>query len=175
MFQGGDKIVSTSKRNNKINMKLNLTYINRKQMTSASNKPYTSLSIKATQYGDKYLSGFGNKANENWKVGDEVEIAEVKEVQKGEKTYLNFEMPKVDNRGGGVNPKTIEEIANGILSANMKLDKIIAHLAKQAPKAPAVISGTDIPYPQMTKAPNFEPKAPEQADSEDIKPEDIPF
>lgn len=91
-------------------IKLNLTYVDRKEKTSKrNNKSYVSLSIKATQYGDKFLSGFGNKANESWKVGDEVEVLEVKEVEKEGKVYLNFEMPKAFN-GNAELQKALEEI-----------------------------------------------------------------
>ena len=54
---------------------------------------YTRLSLKTLQHGEKYLSGFGSKENENWKEGDEVEII-IK--QNGE--YLNFETPKKDDK-----------------------------------------------------------------------------
>lgn len=58
-------------------------------LKSAKGIPYTKLSFKCTEYGDKYIGGFGNKANEGWKQGDTVEVI-IK--QNGE--YLNFEMPK---------------------------------------------------------------------------------
>ena len=73
--------------------KVTLTFVRRTPKTSASGKPYTSLSIKTQEHGDKYLSGFGNKDNEGWNEGDTVEI-ETKEVVKDGKTYLNFETPK---------------------------------------------------------------------------------
>ena len=81
-------------------MKLNLTYVDRKSRTSSAGKPFTSITIKAREYGEKFLSGFGSKENQGWNVGDEVEVAEVKEVQKGDKTYLNFEMPRVERSNG---------------------------------------------------------------------------
>lgn len=137
-------------------MKLTLTYINRTQRTSKENKPFISLSIKAREYGEKYLSGFGNKSNENWKVGDEVEVAEVKEVQKGDKTYLNFEMPK--NQPNGVNAAQISEILTKLGKIDYKLDRIMEHLM---PINKDVKVGGDHPgvdYPV-----------------DDVKPEDIPF
>ena len=48
---------------------------------------YERVAIKTEEYGDKYISGFGNNRNKNWQVGDEVEI-EIE--QSGE--YLNFRM-----------------------------------------------------------------------------------
>lgn len=68
---------------------LTLTYVGRKPRTSASGKPYTSLSIKAKEYGDKWLSGFDSNETKNWNIGD---VVEVEVVQKGE--YLNFTVPK---------------------------------------------------------------------------------
>lgn len=56
-------------------------------------KPYKKLALKATEYGDKWLSGFQNKDNENWKEGDVVDVI-IK--QNGE--YLNFETPKAEDK-----------------------------------------------------------------------------
>ena len=50
---------------------------------------YTRLLIKAENYGNQWISGFANKQNYNWKVGDLVNI-EIQEVQKNGQTYLNF-------------------------------------------------------------------------------------
>lgn len=103
-------------------VKLTLTYVNRVQRTSTkTNKPFTSLSLKATEYGDNFLSGFGNAQNSNWKVGDVVEVAEVKQVQKGDKTYYNFEMPKAQN---GNDPELMETLRQ----INFKLDTLKSYL-----------------------------------------------
>jgi len=58
-------------------------------LTTKDGKPYTRVLLKAQEYGDKPISGFGNKVNETWKAGDEVTI-DVTEVKKGEAVYLNF-------------------------------------------------------------------------------------
>lgn len=63
------------------------------QLKSKEGKPYTRMSIKTEQYGDKWISGFENKDNSSWKEGDEVEVL-IKE--NGE--YLNFETPKKDDK-----------------------------------------------------------------------------
>lgn len=55
-------------------------------LMSKAGKPYTRMSIKCQEHGDKWLSGFSSGWNQNWKEGDTVEI-EVK--QNGQ--YLNFE------------------------------------------------------------------------------------
>lgn len=102
-------------------MKLNLTYVKRDERVSVrTNKPFTSISIKAKEYGEKYLSGFGNKDNANWKEGMEVEVAEVKEVVKDGKTYLNFEMPKA----GTVDNKTLDSILYIVQENNKMLKEI---------------------------------------------------
>jgi hypothetical protein len=55
------------------------------QLKTKDGRAYERVSIKTKEYGDKYISGFGNKWNETWKEGDIVDI-DIK--QKGE--YLNF-------------------------------------------------------------------------------------
>ena len=158
-------------------IKLTLTSITRTPRTSKDGKPFTSVSIKAKEYGEKFISGFGNKANENWKVGDEVEVAAVIEKPSTNKqgqpvVYLNFEMPK--SGGATASPevmKILTEIANRQVSIILKLDRILANQEpKNATRVAPVVSGTNIEYPQMTKAPSFE-----QADSEDIDSSLIPF
>ena len=80
-------------------MQVTLNYVKRTPKTSQAGKPYTSLSIKTNEHGEKWLSGFGNKDNQNWAEGDTVEI-EVE--QKGE--YLNFSTPKGSFQRGGTAP-----------------------------------------------------------------------
>jgi len=85
-----------------------------------SMKPYTSIRIKTDRHGDKFLSGFGDKDNAGWNVGDEIEI-EVK--QEGE--YLNFKTPK---KSSGVDAGKVEEILNGQLTIKLMLRKIMVAL-----------------------------------------------
>lgn len=69
-----------------------ITKVFRKQETSKDGKPYTRLAIKTQERGDRYLSGFGNKWNENWKEGDvvEIEVTEATAKDKQGRPYLNF-------------------------------------------------------------------------------------
>ena len=52
-------------------------------------RTYTRLLIKTEEHANQWISGFQNKQNYNWKVGDLVNI-EIQEVQKDGQTYLNF-------------------------------------------------------------------------------------
>lgn len=60
-----------------------------KELKTKDGRPYERVAIKTIEMGDKYISGFGNPDNTNWKVGDTVELLVE---QKGE--YLNFSKPK---------------------------------------------------------------------------------
>lgn len=63
-------------------------------LTTQDGRPYQRIGIKCEKYGDKWISGFGNKLNQYWKEGDEVEV-KVEKVNKDGKEYLNFSMPSV--------------------------------------------------------------------------------
>lgn len=87
--------------------------------------PYTRMSIKCEQYGDQWISGFQNEGNKEWKEGDEVEIIKTENTKDG-KTYLNFEVPKKDDKV----VEMLSDILNklGKLNANVEYlkDKLIA-------------------------------------------------
>ncbi len=53
-------------------------------------KPYTRISLKTIQHGERAISGFENPQTKNWQAGDDVEI-EVTE----KNGYLNFTVPKM--------------------------------------------------------------------------------
>ena len=57
-------------------------------------REYERLAIKTREYGDAWMSGFGNRVNSNWREGDTVEV-NVDRVQKDGKEYLNFSMPNI--------------------------------------------------------------------------------
>ena len=57
-------------------------------------REYERLAIKTREYGDAWMSGFGNRVNSNWREGDAVEV-NVDRVQKDGKEYLNFSMPNI--------------------------------------------------------------------------------
>jgi len=51
-------------------------------------RPYTRIAFQTEEYGSKWVSGFMGYWNQNWEVGDDVDV-EIEE--KGE--YLNFRKP----------------------------------------------------------------------------------
>lgn len=141
-------------------MKLTLTHISRFDKTSKTGKPFVSVSIKAQEYGEKYISGFGNKANQDWKVGDVVEVEKVE--QKGQ--YLNFEMPKSEKAQAN------EEVLKGIKYLILKteaidrnLKAIVEHLSG-GKRLDVTSAGTPVPTFDKPKE-----------NPEEINPEDIPF
>lgn len=99
-----------------------ITNVSRKERTSnRTGKPFTSLGLQCVEYGEKWLSGFGNKDNASWKKGDTVEI-EIEE--KGE--YLNFNTPRKDFTPAPANPG-IAEIKNIL---NLKVIPMLAEIGK---------------------------------------------
>jgi len=110
-------------------------------------RPYTRMSIQCTQYGEKWLSGFKGKENENWKEGDEVEVIVKKAGDQGQ--YLNFEVPKKDDKA----IEMMSEILTKIGTINAKMDVIYGIIR---PKNEPGVGGSDYP-------------------TEDINPDDIPF
>lgn len=112
-------------------MKVTLTFVKRTERTSAKGKPYTSLSIKTIEHGEKFLSGFGSKDNAYWKEGEKVEIT-VNEVLKDGKTYLNFETPKKEPAGAA----DTQQILNAITGLKLDINNL-GLLLKQAMRGPA--------------------------------------
>lgn len=79
-------------------MKIIITAISRNDRTTKDGKKkYVSVGIKCAEYGDRFINGFGNKNNESWQAGDEVDV-DIKEVESNGKKYLNFETPDMTAR-----------------------------------------------------------------------------
>ena len=90
---------------------------------------YTRLLIKAENYGNQWISGFANKQNYNWKVGDLVNI-EIQEVQKNGQTYLNFRtQDRIDLLEARI--ATLE-----IQIRNLMGDKVAPHKEEQPEELP---------------------------------------
>lgn len=88
-------------------------------LKSAKGFPYTKLSFKCKEHGDKYIGGFGNKENEGWQIGDVVEV-----IIKENGQYLNFEMPKKED----INNERIETLEKRISDLEKRFDMKWAEL-----------------------------------------------
>lgn len=106
-----------------------LTYLKRdttdregNALTTKDGRPYTRMSIKVDSKGDRYVSGFGTSENAGWKVGDEVDITIVEAAAKDKngRPYLNFSMPKKEDK---IDDK-LEMILNRIVSIKLELAAI---------------------------------------------------
>lgn len=113
-------------------------------LKSKKGAPYTRMSIKTQEHGEKWLSGFQNADNKEWKEGDTVEIV-VKE--NGE--YLNFETPKKEDKVVEV----MEKVLNKLTSMNLDIQIIKEHLEARAPKgtwgtlnSPNAVNNPNIPF-----------------------------
>lgn len=95
-------------------------------LVSKQGKPYTRVSIKVESKGDRYISGFGNQGNAEWKVGDEVDITitESDTKDKTGKPYLNFSQPKKQEN----NSEQMEIILNKLTGIQLTLGAIADHV-----------------------------------------------
>lgn len=130
---------------------------NGNQYMSKAGKPYTKCNIKATEYGDKYISGFGNKTTQGWKVGDTVEI-EI--TPNGE--YLNFSVPKAE---AGLSSQDREMF----MRIEKKLDAVLWHVVEMAKDKKGMYTSPEMEGIDVSKSGDV----PYHAD--EINPEDIPF
>jgi hypothetical protein len=94
-------------------------------------KPYTSVRFTCNEYGERWVSGFGNQDNAGWKAGDTVE-ALIEE--KGE--YLNFSTPK---SGGAADMSAVEakleKILNILVGHKIELETIKGMVAPKPKRA----------------------------------------
>lgn len=106
-------------------MKVTITSIFKKERISQAGKPFTSMSIKTQEHGDKWLGGFLSEGNKDWVVGDTVDI----EIStKGD--YLNYSLPKSENRPSqSQSPESIARLTNLIEFGTIgRLDKLEAKI-----------------------------------------------
>ena len=126
-------------------MKLTITRVFKKDRVSKDGNPFVSLSIKTQEYGDKWLGGFQNAGNENWKAGDVVEA----DVEKNGE-YLNYKLPKKEKQAVASNPET-EKLLKAILH---NTEEIIKKL--NDPEALVISSeemGPDADVPELENVP----------------------
>jgi hypothetical protein len=99
-------------------------------------RPYTSVRIQVAEYGQSWISGFGNAQNNSWKEGDDAELIIEK---KGE--YLNFSMPKPVDKQNELN----EKILNKLTQMNLLLSAIHEHVVPKKQGAVKMPEGVDYP------------------------------
>ncbi|MEO5366652.1 MAG: hypothetical protein H7831_09920 [Magnetococcus sp. WYHC-3] len=125
---------------------------------TGKNGPYSKKAIKATEYGDKWISGFAGEWNKDWKVGDVVE-AEVEDTGK----YLNLKAP-ASARFQGV---TRQEFNQAIKDVHRLIDGLQAQIN--------ALDGVDDPklWNDAGDNPAVDPN--ELAQLAEINPDDVPF
>lgn len=76
--------------------KLTISWVGRKTkdkdgktLMGKNGKPYEKVSIKALEYGDEFIGGFGGEWNKDWKEGDQVTL-DITESEWNGKKYKNF-------------------------------------------------------------------------------------
>lgn len=116
-------------------------------LVTKDGRPYVRMSIKVASRGDRYLSGFGNAANGGWQVGDEVDIVitESDKLDKNGKPYLNFSLPKPEDKAN----EALNKILMEITPIKLMLQEILSHVKPRK-------------------------KSPQEVD-EDINIDDVPF
>jgi len=114
-------------------------------LMSKLGKPYSKMSVKCVEHGDKWLSGFKGRENENWKEGDQVDV-----IVKQNGDFLNYEVPKAEDK-----------LAMRVSSVEVDIMNIKNMIAKLGGTATIVVT-------PATSAPSNNPAA------EDF-PSDIPF
>lgn len=110
-------------------------------------RPYTRLSLKVESKGDRYISGFGNKDNENWKIGDEVDIVITESTTKDKNgvPYLNFSMSKKED----VTNEKLELILNALTGIRLELQSIKAFVEPRKRSQQEIDEGInldDVPF-----------------------------
>ena len=112
-------------------------------------KPYTRMSVKVAEHGEKWISGFESPVNKGWKEGDVVAMV-IKE--NGE--YLNFEVPKPADK---IDEK-LEKVLNELMAIKLMVNSLVGDKKPKNDRFGSVPTPEGIEYPE-----------------EDIDPEDIPF
>lgn len=124
------------------------------QPLMANGRPYTRMSVKVAEHGDKWISGFEGKESKNWKEGSVVEMIVE---QKGD--FLNFSLPKTN----GFDNSKLELILTKLSKIDLLLGLINDKLS-QGGQVTGTNTEIHVPTPEGVTYPE-----------EDINPEDIPF
>lgn len=133
-------------------------------LLSTKGRPYTRMSIKTNEYGEKWISGFQGKENSNWKEGDTVEVI-IKKTERGGTEYLNFEVPKQED-------KTKDELVK--ISLQLSGIKLLVQQIADTVGVNNKIQAVNLPTHAGIMQPANLPSSVNYPE-EDINPEDIPF
>ena len=117
-----------------------------KDLMGKNGKKYEKVSVKAIEYGDRFIGGFGGEWNRNWKEGDEI-LLDINEVDYNGKKYLNFSKVDMEQR---------------MMEMITELNKRVTALEKEK-QDKQDIETKGYAYPEKTEEPNF-----------DVPPDEIP-
>lgn len=116
-------------------------------------RPYTRLSIQTNLHGQQKLSGFASPATKDWRIGSEVEIKVTEARGTNGAVYFNFEVPKKDEQA----LSSVKSLEITVLLLKNRVEAIEKYLDQKRPIPPGTkVANTDLEYPIMEKAPNFD-------------------
>lgn len=111
------------------------------RLSKKTGKPFTSLTLRCKEYGERFLSGFGNDRNASWEPGHSVDIIVE---QKGE--YLNFSMPKeapVAPVATPTEPRDLSNVFAGIQNLERLLKEVKAAIQANTDRIDRVLTGNE--------------------------------
>lgn len=126
-------------------MKLNITWLGQPKDIQTKFGTKQKNSIKATEYGDNYLSFWCSPMTNSWKEGMEVEVIDVTTREYNGKTYYDIILPKANMGNNAEVMKALEEVRN----QNARILLGIAEIHKALiPPAKLKVGETEIDYPE---------------------------
>lgn len=135
-------------------MRLNITWLGQPKEIQTKFGLKQKNSIKATQFGDNFLSFWVSPMTNEWAVGKEIEVLEVKSREYNGKTYYDIQLPKANMGNSAEFYARFEKIENAI--ARLGLD--IARLDKAVfPPKPntMIVNGKEMEYIDNPPMPDF--------------------
>ncbi len=131
--------------------KIILTAVSRNDRTAKNGKKYISIGFKCTEYGDRWINGFGSKDNADWKEGDEVKVEIFEKDGKDGKKYLNFSIPDLTAE----TLIRLEALERTVEKIRKALEPIYLDWKRKnnaVNTEPLKVRGTDINYPEEPNA-----------------------
>lgn len=137
---------------------LTITWIGQKKDITTKYGVRQKNSLKAKEHNDNYLDFWCSPTTDAWKIGDVVEVLEVKPREYNGKTYHDIFLPKANGGDNTEIAKKLEEVANQNAKILIQNERIISGLADVhkavVPKSPSKVAGTDLDYPEMDETNN---------------------